>query len=173
MKKITFKNGQAPYVSDTNLNQMQNNIEEDINFTRNFMVTNLSSDYTIQATKAREVMPLNKVEASNGSKLTLSSGSIKIGSGIKHVRVSANAYYYTGTNSGLKTASILRNTTEIANVNVSASGNTSGGYQHVPVPTKIISVSEGDLIKLAIQGAEGDLIKSYPQGTFLCVEVVD
>lgn len=31
MKKITFKNGQAPYLSDTTLNQMQDNIEEAIN----------------------------------------------------------------------------------------------------------------------------------------------
>ena len=31
MKKITFKNGQAPYLSDTTLNQMQDNVEEAIN----------------------------------------------------------------------------------------------------------------------------------------------
>ena len=28
MKKIAFKNGQAPYINDTNLNQMQDNMEE-------------------------------------------------------------------------------------------------------------------------------------------------
>lgn len=31
MEKITFKNGQAPYINDSNLNQMQNNIEKNIN----------------------------------------------------------------------------------------------------------------------------------------------
>lgn len=31
MKKITFKNGQAPYMSDTTLIEMQDNIEEAIN----------------------------------------------------------------------------------------------------------------------------------------------
>lgn len=29
MEKIVFKNGEAPYISDTILNQMQNNIEEE------------------------------------------------------------------------------------------------------------------------------------------------
>ncbi|MCI8641134.1 MAG: hypothetical protein HFJ59_04620 [Clostridia bacterium] len=31
MEKINFKNGQAPYINDTNLNQLQENIEESIN----------------------------------------------------------------------------------------------------------------------------------------------
>lgn len=29
MEKITFKNGQAPYINDTNLNKMQDNIEKE------------------------------------------------------------------------------------------------------------------------------------------------
>lgn len=31
MKKINWKNGEAPYLSENNLNQMQENIEEEIN----------------------------------------------------------------------------------------------------------------------------------------------
>lgn len=171
MKKITFKNGQAPYVSDTNLNQMQDNIEEDINLTRNFMILNMTSDYSIKATKTPETLPLNKIEASNGSKLTLSGNAIKIGSGVKYVKISANAYFYEGTCAGLKVTSIYKNDKEIVNVNVNASN--SGGYLHMPIPSKIISVTEGDLIKLMIQGEVEDRIRNYPQGTFLCVEVVD
>lgn len=34
MEKITFKNGQAPYINDTNLNQMQNNIEKEFEIER-------------------------------------------------------------------------------------------------------------------------------------------
>ena len=30
MEKINFANGQAPYINDTNLNQMQDNVEEEI-----------------------------------------------------------------------------------------------------------------------------------------------
>lgn len=30
MEKITFKNGQAPYINDTNLNKMQDNVEKAI-----------------------------------------------------------------------------------------------------------------------------------------------
>ena len=34
MEKITFKNGQAPYINDTNLNRMQDNIEKEFEIER-------------------------------------------------------------------------------------------------------------------------------------------
>lgn len=173
MKKITFKNGQAPYVSDTNLNQMQDNIEEAIELNQNFMVAYMTNDYYVEETKVSEILPLDKVESSNGDKLTLLSHAIKIGSGVKHIRISGNVYFYTGTVSGIKTGSIFKNDREVINTIISVSGNTAGGYQHMPIASKVISVSEGDLIKLLVQGTEGDRIRNYPQGTFLCVEVVD
>lgn len=59
MKKITFKNGQAPYVNDTNLNLMQNNIEEAINTKQNKLV-NTNATLTV-GTQLGEV-DINKVE---------------------------------------------------------------------------------------------------------------
>lgn len=52
MKKITFKNGQTPYVNDTNLNQMQNNIEEAINTKQN-KLANTSAQLTVRNSTRR------------------------------------------------------------------------------------------------------------------------
>lgn len=47
MDKITFKNGQAPYINDTNLNQMQDNIENAI---EDRAVKNTKSTLTVDST---------------------------------------------------------------------------------------------------------------------------
>lgn len=47
MDKITFKNGQAPYINDTNLNQMQDNIEKAIEARA---VENTKSTLTVNST---------------------------------------------------------------------------------------------------------------------------
>ena len=53
MKKITFKNGQAPYISDTTLNQMQDNIEEEIGIVEKVLETT-DSEYGIKTTVTRK-----------------------------------------------------------------------------------------------------------------------
>lgn len=47
MDKITFKNGQAPYINDTNLNKMQENIEKAIEARA---VKNITSQLTVNST---------------------------------------------------------------------------------------------------------------------------
>ena len=172
MKRMNVVDGQTP-ANKAFVDELQDNIEEAIELNQNFMVAYMTNDYYIKETRVTEVLPIDKVESSNGDKLTLNSHAIKIGSGVKHVRISGNVYFYTGTVSGLKTGSIFKNDREVINTIVNASGNVSGGYQHMPIASKIISVIQGDLIKLMVSGTEEDRIRNYPQGTFLCVEVVD
>lgn len=49
----------------------------------------------------------------------------------------------------------------------------NSNYLHIPLTSKILSVAEGDLIKLVVQANIDDLIKAYDNGTYLSVEVVD
>lgn len=52
MEKITFKNGQAPYINDTNLNKMQDNIENTIEARA---IKNIKSQLTVDSTYFDEV----------------------------------------------------------------------------------------------------------------------
>ena len=59
MERINFKNGQAPYINDTNLNKMQDNIE-------NSFLDTLESTSTKDALSANQGRVLNeKIENAN------------------------------------------------------------------------------------------------------------
>ena len=106
-----------------------------------------------------------------GGGLTLSGGGIIIGAGISHVKISASAYYTTDYTEGDKAhLNITRNDEVVA----SAMENLPTTYQTLSIAPKIIAVSEGDKIGLAVrnQTAGRGVINNSSNTTYLTVEVI-
>lgn len=161
MVKIEFSNDGQPAINDTNLNQMQDNIA---NATKTQIISaTMTSNFTKTGT-GYEQLVLNS-SVSNGSLLTLSSGGgITIGAGITKVKVSARAYFSTIT-AGQKWLSIYKNSTATI-----ASTQTLTGRSSIVVEPQLISVVQGDVISLRVNGADADEVRGGATYTVLTVE---
>lgn len=105
----------------------------------------LSDNYTYTSKDAKKLSLVKNTSKGNG--LTLSGGGVKIGTGITHVFVSAQIYYYTGSNHpDGKCCLIYKNETVVARTHNRLNVN----YFHVN-NSMIIPVKEGDIISLYAQ----------------------
>ena len=109
---------------------------------------------------------------SNSSSLTLTSdGGIRIGEGINHVLVSAGLFFqFSGSANYLYTRTQKNTTDEISTVITPYSSVSS--YVSNIHSSKMISVTEGDVIYLRGLEAKNGTIRAYGN-TWLTVEVVD
>ena len=189
MQKINFVNDQAPALNSTNLNQLQTNVENAIltsenntnekinsanaNITQmqNVILLTLNSDVTLTTTAQTTFTLTQKLV--NGTKLTYSSGGVRIGAGVSLVEVSGNVYFASGYDryDNLR-AYITKN-----GVNVVKNWSRCGGlYEDRNIAPYPVSVAEGDIIRLAGNNATsgkgvigaGDEIPN----TFLYVRVI-
>lgn len=144
----TFQTVQPEYIGNTpvnadNLNIMDEGIAElDERVNKSCMRMYLSSQYSYTSNAAKK-LTLTK-DSSQGSKLTVSDGGVKIGAGITHVFVSGQVYFFTGSNhADGKLCLLYKNDTVI-----SATHNRQS-YNYIMVNGGcIIPVSEGDVIYL-------------------------
>ena len=127
-----------------------------------------AGDLTLTGTDVT-TYPLTVTSSSAGTKLSISGGGIKIGSGVTKVLVSGQAYFYTGTISTDKIVYIYLNTNNQATVNKYMADQ----YDHISIPSKLITVAEDDIIYLKVKGAKNDIFKYYDAGTYLTVEVIE
>ena len=74
-----------------------------------------------------------------------------------YVMISASLYFYTGDEKTRKTISIYRNDNIISTANILPGSD----YIMLNAPTVVHNLFKGDVLRLAITGVEGDLIKSY------------
>ena len=140
---------------------------------RNIITAHLASNLTIST--AKEYIPLSLVsELSLGGSLTVSGGAIKIGGGVKYVKVSGNVAWTEIQSNGNKHIRIKRNADSVfwATGYALTNGNCVMSF-----PERIISVTEGDLITLYVySNTANDVV--YAGGsingwqTYLTVEVV-
>lgn len=137
------------------------------NIDRNVMTARMENDFTMANADTRYKLPIDTVVESVGSKLTLSNNGIRIGSGINYVLASAQVYWYTGVTGTECIAYIYNNTT----IQTTHDTKVSDDYEHASLPSKLIKVSEGDVISLQVyqQQNGGGLVKNYDNGTFLTV----
>lgn len=151
-----------------NLQQMKNDTENAINevekeFSKNIMTASPTSDVA-------SVTDLSKVnlerEIHIGEKLSLSNGGIKIGAGVEHIIVSAQA-----TPSGFVLEStqlaIYKNEEQITRALLRA-GDVQGT---MILADKLIEVTEGDSIFMYYAGNSTQLV-GKDSLTYLTVEVV-
>lgn len=133
---------------------------------RDIITANLSSDYTITTGGAYVDIPLNS-NVSVGSRLTLSGGGVVIGSGITKVKTSAKIVLPSNKlTTGGKNIVIRKNGSTIVDRNwlsLSVVGNNS-----LALPSKLIEVKAGDVLKLGYYGAKDDGIQG---GVYTCLTV--
>lgn len=169
---IEFNLGQAPYISDTTLNQMQKLIKADIKQQIidakeeiNIITAKINGSVTISQTDT-----FQKVNLAQSSKLgtgfSISNGGILIGAGIENVKVTANVLI-AFTNSGTFNLIIQKNSDVIArNIRSNVSGNQTSNL------SKIISVKQGDILYLYVGANAGDTVNNAESMSWITVEKV-
>lgn len=183
MNKIIFINKQAPALNATNLNLLQDNVEDaitdsenvinnkisttnaNISQMQNIILVALDNDVTLTSTDKKKLTLTQKLK--EGTKLSVSNGGVRIGAGVSLVEVSGNVYFANGYDryDNLR-AFITKN-----NVNVAKNWSRCGGLYEdrniIPYP---IQVSEGDIINLyggnatsgkGVIGAGSDIPNTY------------
>lgn len=156
-------------MSDSSTNTVQNNtikayVDEKTNI--NILTATLSDNYALQNTSSYEILPLTQY-IKIGNKLSVnSSGGIVIGAGINYIKVSSNVSYNTVASANAKWNTIFKNTSAIypcptyANNRVTI-GNNGG----------LISVTQGDVIYLKVQGSATDVIRGGTSNKYTCLTV--
>lgn len=138
-----------------------------INMIGSFAKAIMDSDYTVVQDNTIEVVPLTTFYEKSGN-FTINNDGIRIGSGISKIIVSGSIYFYTGVSGKEAISYIYKNNTQVSSINTKKSDN----YETSTFPMIPITVSEGDIIKIAVNvqnGGAGAVIKNYQQGTFLTV----
>lgn len=106
--------------------------------------------------------------------LTLSNNRIVIGSGINHVRVSANASFTEPTTNGYVILRVVKNTDNVVCDSVMSALNSSSFYFfHCGIPATIIEVDQNDVLRLEVLSTCGGTTRADSTEIYLCVEKVD
>ena len=175
MEKITFEdypNTTTP-INSTNLNNLQDNVETEINtLTEKNIITIKTTDnisQNVSTTWADYQISLNSTLSSVGSKLTLSNGGIKIGSGVHHVKV-AGCVFEKGISSTL-IAGIVKNSTRVCYGYESTT--SSGQFVTLSFSPMVLDVQENDIFKLFVGSSVTGTITVSNVSTNLTIEVID
>lgn len=166
-KKITVETLMSNL--QTQLTNLQNQVND-----KNAITIGLNADTTTTSTSAYQTIDLNltKEVGKVGTKLSLSNGKVLIGSGVTKVLVSGKMQ--TQNESSSYGMTIKKNNTEISN---NYEGNPGSSWSQLTSAPILISVTEGDIIKMGIYHNSNNTtktIKAYNgYGTYLTVEVID
>lgn len=115
-----------------------------------------------------------------GTKLSVSSNQVKIGSGVNHIKVSATLGYNYAS-AGMRYLRITKNwnASSIDTTSIALQQTYENSTNHVgtlAITDVVVPVSEGDLIAMYVYGLSGDSAR-YTNGvmiqTNMTVEVVD
>ena len=144
-------------------------IEETLS-NKNIITAGLSSNVTLSTTGETD-LTLNSTKGRVGTKLSVSNGSVVIGSDITMVLISAAIYTNKQSGSGAAcNVYIKKNGANVAQA--ITSGPTGEGNRTTVIPPVLLSVQSGDYITLGCYGYSGDLI-SASVGTNLTIQAVD
>ncbi len=104
-----------------------------------------------------------------GQKLKFENGKIVIGDNVKHIKVSAQVYFFDGLTSGKKSFQCLKN----GETAVQSSQNVDVAYSGFGFSENVLEVSKGDVISLGLKATVNDTIYCNRNSTWITVEVVD
>lgn len=139
--------------------------------TTNIMTIGLTANKSLPISTAWSYLQLlcDSVKTTIGDKLTFENNAIKIGAGVKYVRVSANAMLNGVT--GDKVIMITKNSTIISQGYSRLA--TANHYGVISLTSIIIPVTEGDLIMLKYgSSVTGTLVIAGGVYTYLTVEAI-
>lgn len=128
---------------------------------RNF--TKTTADY--------QILPMTS-STSYGGRLSLSGNAVIIGSGVKKIRVCAQACFGAAT-AGLKTCAIWTNRSGSHIVRAQMNITNASLPETICLMPRVFDVSEGDQITLRVYGTANDIIYGGHMQTFMTVEVVE
>ena len=117
-------------------------------------------------------VPLDSTPINEGY-FTLQNGGIKIPSGINRIRVSGSVFindWPAGASYMWVIISRIRGT-QVHYISSSINGSPSA-YMSSSVPSTIIDVQEGDIIKIMADSGTGGTIRAGAGNTWLCVEKI-
>ena len=117
-------------------------------------------------------VPLDATPINEGY-FTLQNGGIRIHSGINRIRVSGSVFidnWPAGAAYLWVRIFRIRGTQEVP-ISGSINGSPSA-YMSSSVPTRIIDVQEGDIIKIMADSGAGGTIRPWSENTWLCVEKI-
>lgn len=131
-----------------------------------YMTAVCSTSQTLTRPESKLIFDL--VRSGAGNRLTLEEGCIRVGGGVSAVRASAVVFVDTGL---IETSTYLWGRlyhNDAAKTSTIMPLSKGDMYASVTIPTLIIPVVEGDLIKLHVEG-NGAVRTS---DTYLCVEAI-
>ena len=161
----------------SDINDINENAVPNAKTTKEYIDKKSSSNYMrIYPDTARQLgsstkINLNKVADSEGNKLTLENYGIKIGEGIKIVRISGACFVDEPDQVGYSWLSIRKNST--TQVSALVPYANQGGFLSVVIPATPIKVEEGDLIILNMESTCNGKCRASKETTWLTVEVVE
>lgn len=157
-------------VNATNLNHMDQGIYDAND--KNVISTSASSSITLSTTGEQQIA-ITGANAQVGSRLTISSNRVYIGSNISKVLVSCNVYLNLVANRGAAlNVQIRKNGTGIAGLVNGGYASTAARNATLSVAPVLISVAQGDYIDYTVYGYEGDVIRCDNAFTSLTVEAI-
>ena len=168
MRKIDFRNGNTPGISEQILETMQNNAEESIE------VINVARAYQTDAqiVNDNETIRMGASEII-GNSLTFENYGIRIGKGISHIKVYAQVFFeYIATDQNYFWIQVRKNDEIVASKLNTCPPNED--YIIADIYNEPISVNEGDLITLNGGDCNNKLptTRSGKFNTFLIVEAL-
>lgn len=158
--------------SEGDFNSLKINNQEVV--AKNILTGKPESDATLSTTSATKITLVENVNI--GDKLSISSGGIKIGSGVSKVLVSGTILFSTGGTSSTRKGiqiymyDVSANTTDVVVYNSIGGSVTYTGASCTPF---LLEVEENDIIYMygINQGASGSVVSST--NSYLTVEVVE
>ena len=153
------------------INENQGNIEAlDEKTTPKYCIATITTTPTISS---NYYVPLDLISKINGD-FSLQDGGIKIPSGVNHIRVSGSVFINSWPGGASYLWARIYRTRGTQNGPISGSINGSpSSYISGSVPSSIIDVQEGDIIKLMADSGSGGTIRGYTENTWLMVEKID
>ena len=149
MEKINFVNGQSPYISATNLNNLQDKIEQAIAEVdgKSRICFGILSNFTATE-QGYNLIPIDTVFDQKGVGFKLENNKIIIGNGISQIKVCANfvAICQTASNVALN-FDVYKNGVEEINCMSTISNTTQFNYNRTIAPSLILDVKENDYIE--------------------------
>lgn len=152
---------------------LEDQLNTKIELAENYITITGNGDVTYNVNQWEfKKIELNTIEATNGTKLTLSENGIKIGAGINNIRLSGLFGSWSCT-SGSFEIHIRKNNNLMKAIYYSKI--TQNGAESIALPALIIPVQENDIIKLGINcGTAGNYqILTRSSVTYLTAQVIN
>lgn len=163
--KTTWTNGTTPAVNSTNLNKIENGLEET---NCKYILATINNQQNLSSNTR---INLNKVEANIGNKFTLSNNKITIGSGVSKIRVSGAIFVEAPQNTGYVWGQILLQGYRVNGCIFPY--NNGGGFLSVSIPPSIWSCNQGDTIELIGDSTVQGNTRTGKDSTWILVEAID